>query len=132
MAGLAEVLAALAQACNSLSLRWYLFGAQAAIVYGSARLSADVDATVELGATPVTALIAAMRQAGFSLRVSDAEDFAARARVLPFVHDASSMPVDIVLAGPGLEELFLERAQPQVVGGVPIPTACAEDIVAMK
>ena len=132
MPGLVEVLGALAQACSSLSLRWYLFGAQAAIAYGSARLSADVDATVELGARPVAALVGAMREAGFSLRVSDAEDFAERARVLPFVHDASSMPVDIVLAGPGLEELFLERAQFQVVGGASIPTACAEDIVAMK
>jgi hypothetical protein len=29
-------------------VRWYLFGAQAAIVWGSARLSADVDVTAAL------------------------------------------------------------------------------------
>lgn len=132
MPSLAEVLSALAQACHQLSLRWYLFGAQAAIVHGSARLSADIDATVELGATAVAALVDAMRRAGFTLRVSDIEGFAERTRVLPFVHDATRMPVDIVLAGPGLEELFLGRARHEVIDGVSIPTACAEDIVAMK
>jgi hypothetical protein len=42
------VLSALETALQSLSLRWYLFGAQAAIVHGSSRLTADVDATIDL------------------------------------------------------------------------------------
>jgi hypothetical protein len=132
MPALPEVLGALARVCASLSLRWYLFGAQAAIVHGSSRLSADVDATVELGDRPAAGLVARMQEAGFRLRVSDAEDFIKRTRVLPFVHEATGMPVDLVLAGPGLEERFLDRARSQPIGGVAVPTACAEDLVAMK
>jgi hypothetical protein len=34
---------------RSLRVRWYLFGAQAALLYGASRLTADVDVTVQLG-----------------------------------------------------------------------------------
>jgi predicted sugar kinase len=129
---LAELLSALAGIFERFPLRWYLFGAQAAIVHGAARLTGDVDATVDLGSLTTAALVAALRQGGFAMRTSDVDGFVDRTRVVPVVHVASAIPVDIVLAGPGLEELFLQRAQERIVDGVPIPVACAEDIVAMK
>ena len=46
---LAELLGGLRDAFEPLGVRWYLFGAQAAILHGAARLSADVDVTVRLG-----------------------------------------------------------------------------------
>ena len=46
----AEVVAALAAAFDSLGVDWYLFGAQAALLHGSERMTHDVDVTVMLGA----------------------------------------------------------------------------------
>ena len=129
---LAELLRALGCVLERLSLRWYVFGAQAAIVHGAARLTGDVDVTVELGALETATLVAALEGEGFALRVSDAEGFVERTRVLPIVHLGSGMPVDIALAGPGLEELFLQRVQLHTVENAMIPVACPEDIVAMK
>ncbi len=43
----ASTLADLASVLEDLGLRWYLFGAQAAIHYGNPRATADVDVTVE-------------------------------------------------------------------------------------
>jgi hypothetical protein len=129
---LADLLAAASAAFAELRVRWYLFGAQAAIVHGSARLSADVDVTVELVATPVGALIDALERHGFRTRVADAARFADDNRVLPVEHATAGMPLDIVLAGPGLEELFLDQAEPREVAGVRIPVARAEHIVIMK
>ena len=45
----ADLLADLARGLRALGVRWFLFGAQAAILHGAARLSADVDVTVDLG-----------------------------------------------------------------------------------
>jgi len=45
---------------------------------------------------------------------------------------ASGVPVDIVLGGPGPEQLFLGRARQHVIEGVPVPVASPEDMVAMK
>lgn len=42
------------------------------------------------------------------------------------------MPVDVVLAGPGLEELFLRRRRRHRRGGVSIPVASPEDLIVMK
>ena len=45
----AELLAALAPPLHQLGVGWYLFGAQAAMLHGAERLTADVDVTVHLG-----------------------------------------------------------------------------------
>jgi hypothetical protein len=45
----AEPLAALAEVLRARGTRWYLFGAQAVIIWGAPRMSADIDVTVDLG-----------------------------------------------------------------------------------
>ena len=129
---LAELLGDLARALGLLGVRWYLFGAQAAILHGVARLTADVDVTVSLGARTPGDLVAALVDAGFDPRVDEIATFAEAMHVVPMVHRASRIPVDLVLAGPGLEERFLSRAEERKLAGVRIPVAAAEDLVAMK
>jgi Nucleotidyl transferase AbiEii toxin, Type IV TA system len=129
---IAELLAELQRVFAGLGLRWFLFGAQAAILYGVARLSADVDITVDLGDKSSRDVVVALGAAGFELRVADAEGFVEATRVLPFVHRASRIPVDVVLAGPGLEDQFFAGIQERVVGEARVPVASAEDLVAMK
>jgi hypothetical protein len=129
---LAEALAGLGRALGGLRVKWYLFGAQAALIYGAARLTADIDVTVQLGNRETAELVRALESAGFRLRVRDVADFAARTRVLPFLHPRTGMPIDIVLAGPGLEEAFVRRRRRRTIDGVPVPVASPEDIVVMK
>jgi predicted nucleotidyltransferase len=128
----AELLADLARGLGGLGVRWFLFGAQAAILYGAARLTADVDVTVEAGSRSTTELVAALARHGFDLRVRDVGGFVETTRVVPLVHRTSRMPVDLVLAGPGLEEQVLARARERLIAGVPVPVVSPEDLVAMK
>ena len=113
-------------------MRWFVFGAQAAILHGSARLSADVDVTVDLGTRSSRTLVDALSSEGFELRVADAQGFVEAASVIPLLHVSSRMPLDIVLAGPGLEEQFFARATERRVGDTLVPVVAAEDLVAMK
>ena len=53
----AELLHALAAVMAELNVRWYLFGAQAAIIWGSPRLSADADVTADLDPADVDRFI---------------------------------------------------------------------------
>ncbi len=128
---LAEVLEDLSASLRELGVGWYLFGAQAALLYGAARLTADVDVTVRLGELPTETLVAALRRSSFELRIEDGE-FVRKTRVLPVVHVATRMPVDLVLAGPGIEELFLGRAEVRDVAGARVPVARPEDVIVMK
>jgi hypothetical protein len=112
-------------------LPWYLFGAQAAIVWGSPRLSADVDVTAAIEPAIVHSFTETMRQHGFDPVVTDS-DFLARTRVLPFVHRSTHMPLDVVLAGPGIEEDFQRRAISVDIGGTRIPVISPEDLTVTK
>ena len=129
---LAEVLADLGRAFAAIGVRWYLFGAQAAILYGAARLSADVDVTVALGDRRVAELVAILDASGFEARVPDPAAFAETSRVLPVVHRPTRMPADVILAGPGLEERFLAQAEARTIEDVVVPVASAPDLVVMK
>src|SRR4051812_1540997 len=105
----AELLADLSAALDELDVGWYLFGARAAIIFRVARLTADVDVTVKLpDGVSTEALASSIEQHAFRRRVADA-GFIQRTRVVPFVHTATMLPLDVVLAGPGLEDQFLQR-----------------------
>ena len=125
-----EVLAAAAPVLNQWG-RWYLFGAQAVVIYGVPRLSADVDVTVALTPDEPAQLAAAMEAAGFAVRIED-PDFVHRTRVMPFVHRDTGMPLDVVLAGSGLEDDLLDRAVPTDVGGMTVPVVELTDLVTLK
>lgn len=125
-----EVLSALAGVLSRWG-RWYLFGAQAVVAYGVPRLSADVDVTLRMSPEEPERFTEEMRRAGFEPRIDDPE-FVRRTRVLPFVHTGSGMPLDVVLAGSGLEDAFLERARLLELGSVSVPTIHPEDLVIAK
>jgi hypothetical protein len=128
----AELLRDLSRELERLDLRWYLFGAQAALLHGAARLTADVDVTVDVGLTEPMTLCRALTKAGFEPRGQDIAAFVARTRVLPLVHQASGLPLDVVIAGTSLERRFMTRATVRSVEGVSVPVARPEDLVAMK
>ncbi|HWB30294.1 MAG TPA: DUF6036 family nucleotidyltransferase [Vicinamibacterales bacterium] len=128
----AELLDDLAAGLARLGIAWYVFGARAAILYGVARLTADVDVTVRLPeGTSNEMLVAGLQPHHFRARIVD-PDFIERTRVMPFVHAATSLPLDLVMAGPGLEERFFSRAGVRVIEGTTVPVASAEDIIVMK
>ena len=125
-----EVLGALSGVLSRFG-PWYLFGAQAVIAYGVPRLSADVDVTLRLAEEATEAFVEAMRAAGFEVRLSDPE-LVRRASVLPFVHGPTGMPLDVVLAGSGLEDEFLNRARSIEIEGIHVPTIDPADLVIAK
>ena len=127
---LVETFEALSAAFEALGVRWYVFGAQAAIFHGITRATADIDVTVDAGDRSTVAVADSLTAHGFTLRYAD-QAFVEQTRVLPVVH-ATAVPVDVVLAGPGIEELFFDRVVHRRIGQVEIPIAAAEDIIIMK
>lgn len=126
-----EVLADLASALRDLRVRWYVFGAQALVLRGYPRATADLDVTVLLGAMPTSRLVTALGKRGFSPSFGD-RAFVAATRVLPVIHRATGFPVDIVLGGPGLEELFASAAKKVKIGRLQVPVPTATHLVVMK
>ena len=131
-AGLAELLIDLASALQTLGAPWYVFGAQAALIWGRPRLTTDVDATVRLESGNTAALVDTLTARGFALRFDATADFVQQTRVLPMRHEPSGLDLDLVLAGPGLEEAFLSRAVLVDLSGTQIPFISPEDLIVTK
>jgi hypothetical protein len=128
-----SALAALASVFRRAGVGWYLFGAQAVALHGVPRFTADLDVTVEEPPGGIAEFIRQLSSAGFEFAVDgDPEEFAAVARVLPFIHRRTGLPIDIVIAGPGLEEEILRRAVPIRVGRTRVPTVSLEDLLVLK
>jgi hypothetical protein len=127
----AELFHALAAVMSEEGLPWYLFGAQAAMIWGSPRFSLDADITVAIERSRVESFVGVMKLHGFDLRFSDSE-FVERSRVFPFVHRSTGIQLDVVLAGPGFEEDFLRRAISVDVMGTKIPVISPEDLIITK
>ena len=128
----ARALAAVAAGMRRSGKRWYVFGAQAVVAYGEPRLTADLDITAAATPDQIPELVAALVEAGLQLRVQSTDDFVRRTGVLPFVHRETGLPVDVVLAGPGLEEEFLAAARDIDLGGVTVPVIGPEDLIVTK
>ena len=130
--GPADLLAELARELERLRVPWYVFGAQAALIWGRPRLTTDVDVTVRLGALDSRAFVSALQVRGFDLRVIATPDFVQQTRVLPLVHQPTGLALDVVIAGPGLEDEFLARAVTVEIGGAAVPIISPEDLIVTK
>jgi hypothetical protein len=128
----ADLLADFAGVARGAGVRWFLFGAQAVVIYGEPRMTADVDVTVEIDPARTPGFAEAMAAAGFVSRVADLNAFAARTHVLPMLHTATGMQMDVILAGTGFEARFLDRAIVHDLGGVNVPVISAEDLIITK
>lgn len=125
-----DLLAAIAPVLSKWG-RWYVFGAQAVTAYGVPRLSADVDITLALEPNDPERFVRDMEAGGFAPRFRD-QGFARATRVMPFEHLRTGMPVDVVLAGSGLEDEFLSRARPMDIAGTTVPVLSVGDLIVAK
>ena len=87
--------------------------------------------TVELAGETPGELAERLVHHGFALRFPLGAR-AETARLLPMVHGPSGVPLDLVIAAPGLDEEFLARAELVDLGDVEVPVISAEDLIALK
>jgi acetolactate synthase regulatory subunit len=127
-----ELLDALDGAMRSARWRWYVFGAQAVVAYGRPRMTADVDVAVDLRGASAERCIRVLERRGFRLRMPASTEFLAAAHLLPMLHEASSMPLDVVIVQHELQREFLERSRRLDLGGVRVPVIGKEDLVVTK
>jgi hypothetical protein len=126
----ARTLEALVAALDRARLPHMLVGGLAVLVRGVPRLTRDVDVVVACPIGEVDRLVRALAP-GFCPRVADPRSFAEETMVVPFL-GADGTPVDVILAGLPFEHEAIARARREVMGGVEVKVATAEDLILMK
>lgn len=94
MESVAEVLSDLHALFQRRGIDWYVFGAQAVVVYGRPRQTLDIDVTADIAPKDVSVFIDALLETGYSTRFEDLVEFAHRTRAIPVLHEATGIPVD--------------------------------------
>jgi hypothetical protein len=126
-----DAIVAFARLAEQENLRWYVFGAQAVAIYGVPRTTGDIDVTLDLGDRSLDRLVAPLRRAGFIPRIDDPA-FAIETRIYPVTHQPTGWNFDVVLAGPGLEQRYLDEVHIVAAGRHRIPVIAPEHLVTLK
>lgn len=126
MQGIERLLASL----NAADVRYVVIGATAFAVHGWVRATADLDLFVDPDPANLERLRNCLRDFGYDVEDASVEDFG-RYKILLRQYD---LPLDLhpfVMGISGFEEVWSRRIQDDL-GGVQIPFASLDDLIAMK
>ena len=129
---LIEALTALTHLFKRFNDRGVIIGGIAASLLGRPRLTADLDAVILLRIEDLEKLIEAAKEEGLTVRISDAEAFTKKNRVLLLKHANSGINIDLSLGILPFEVEMVERGQKINIMGLDIRLPTAEDLIIMK
>lgn len=127
-----EPLAAVQHLLNRFAGQGIVIGGIAASLLGEPRATADIDAVIVLSVDDLPLLITAAKEEGLLPRITDAETFARRNRVLLLNHAASGINVDISLGLLPFEVEAAARGQIYQAGSLEVRLAAPEDLIIQK
>lgn len=130
---IAEAVAAFDAVARERAWRYYVFGAQAVLIYGRPRMTVDVDLAVDVGDATARVVVEHLSAGGIELRIGDYLERSEAPRLLPLFHQPTNVPIDLVLASGGIDQDFLSRTvRRDIGGGVMAPILAIGDLLATK
>lgn len=109
-----------------------IIGGIAASLLGKPRFTADLDAMILLSTKDIPLLIEAASKHGIETRITDAESFARKNRVLLLQHQVSGTNIDISLGILPFEKEMVARSQNLKVGSIYLRLPTPEDLIILK
>jgi hypothetical protein len=132
MGAFLEPIAALQRLVSRFRGKAVIIGGIAVSLIASPRLTVDIDAMVLFPVEDLHAIVEAAIDEGIVPRISDAEGFARRSRVLLFVHQKSGIKIDVSLGELPFEIEAFERSSEFSIGKVSFRLPTPEDLVILK
>lgn len=128
-----DPLEALVKLFSHLDHQGVVIGGVAVSLLGEARFTEDLDAVVLLSVNEIPNFMMAAKREGFEPRVSQAEDFARRNRVLLLHHTHSQTDVDISLGILPFEQEMVQRSVVHEIDeALKIRLPTPEDLIILK
>ena len=109
-----------------------VIGGQAVLLYGEPRLTRDIDLTLGVGTDRLSSILALLGEIPLRPLPADLEAFVERTMVLPALHEASGVRVDMIFSFTPFEREAIARTRPVELGGQMVPFASPEDVVIHK
>lgn len=111
---------------------YMIIGGQAVLVWGSPRMTRDIDITLGIDTDYYPVLQRLCKRAGLKTLVSKAEDFVNQTKVLPVEDIGSSIRIDFIFSSTSYERQAIKRARKILIKQYPVRFASLEDIIIHK
>ena len=127
-----ELLKKFADRLDRNQIPYMIIGGQAVLLYGTPRLTRDIDITVGVDADQVDLMVTTCRELGLKILPENPDEFARQTNVLPAEHTQSGIRVDFIFSFSTYEIQALARAKKVPMSGYPVKFATCEDIIIHK
>jgi len=117
---------------DKAEISYMIIGGQAVLLYGSPRLTRDIDITVGVDSDRYQAIAAICKRLGLKILVKQAADFTRKTKVLPAEDPKSKIRIDFIFSFTPYEKKALSRTKQVRLKGYPVRFASCEDVVIHK
>ena len=129
---IADLIKRVAQSLDANAIPYMIIGGQAVLVYGTPRLTRDIDITLGIDTDQFDRINKVCTDIGLKSLPGDPEGFAGRTKVLPAEEPASKIRVDFIFSFTAYEAQAIARAQDVPVAGYSVRFASCEDVIIHK
>jgi len=122
----------IAQCLDKDEVPYMIIGGQAVLLYGSPRLTRDIDITLGVDTDKFLLIEGICKRLGLKILPEHAEDFAKETKVVPAEEPKLKMRVDFIFSFTEYESQALKRTKEVPMNGYPIKFASCEDVIIHK
>jgi len=127
-----KVIVRVVSALKRYKIPYMIIGGQAVLLYGTPRLTRDIDITLGVSIDEFDAVRGAVKDAGLKIIPENPEDFVKKTFVLPAKDEKLKIRVDLIFSFTPYERKAIERAKNKAIAGVNVRFASVEDIIIHK
>jgi len=127
-----QLLHKIAQSLDEKNIPYMIIGGQAVLLYGSPRLTRDIDITLGVDTDKFLLVDEICGKLGLKILPENPEDFVKETKVLPVDEPESRMRVDFIFSFTPYETQAMQRTQNVLINDYPIKFASCEDVIIHK
>ena len=122
----------IAQQLDEHKIPYMIIGGQAVLLYGTPRLTRDIDITLGVDTDQFAAIKQICLQLGLNILPKDPLDFATETKVLPAEHTDSKIRIDFIFSFTAYETQAINRTKKVDMDAYPAKFASCEDVIIHK
>jgi len=127
-----ELIKKTAQRLDRDKIPYMIIGGQAVLLYGTPRLTRDIDITLGVDTDNFRLIEAVCKDLNLKILPDNPQDFAQDTKVLPAQEPESKIRVDFIFSFTPYEQQAIERSKKIQMDGYPARFASCEDVIIHK
>ncbi len=127
-----ELIKKIAQCLDQDEIPYMIIGGQAVLLYGTPRLTRDIDITLGIDTDKFQLIEGVCRKLELTILSENPEEFAKETKVVPAEESKSKIRVDFIFSFTEYEAQAIKRTKKVLMNDYPVKFATCEDVIIHK